>query len=222
KRLISREKQDWRMNRDVLKDRADLLRGEIESWKEKISQVAQESQNMDRESAELADQKDHLLRTTTGILEIVIRLEKGVRRLLSRCPEPLQDRVRLLSQRIPEDPQSSRLSLGERAQNVIGILNEMDKFAREITVASEVREVEPGVSAEVTVLYIGLGQAYYCNARRGLAGIGQPGPAGWIWSARNELAGAVSEAVAIYRNEKPAAYILLPVQARASGGKENP
>jgi hypothetical protein len=100
--------------------------------------------------------------------------------------------------------------VAERAGNVIGILNEMDKFAREICVTSEVREMDDGTTAEVTSLYLGFGPAYYCNEKRGLAGVGRSGPGGWVWTQRNEIAGAVAAAVAVYRNERPASYIVLP------------
>ena len=75
----------------------------------------------------------------------------------------------------------------------------------------EVRELANGSKAEVTVMYLGLAAAYYYNAASGLAGVGRPdGESGWVWEPRNELARAVADAVAIYRNQKAAGYVLLP------------
>jgi len=214
RRLISGERQDWRVGREILVERAETLRRDIEAWREKIAQARREVAESDREVADLEGRRNELLQAVSGVVETVARLETEVRAALARCPEPLRERVKLLSRRLPEDPAQSRMSLGERAQNVIGILNEMDKFAREITVTSEVRELPDGASAEVSVLYVGLGQAYYCNLKRGIAGIGRPGAEGWEWEPRNDIAEAVAAAVSVYRNERPAAYISLPASLR--------
>jgi hypothetical protein len=106
------------------------------------------------------------------------------------------------------------MSLSERFQNVVGILNELNKFSREITEATEVRDLPDGSSAEVTVLYLGLGQAYYCNAKSGVAGVGRPGEKGWVWEPRNDLVAAVADVIAVYRNEVPAVYVGLPVEVK--------
>lgn len=214
RRLISAERQEWRVGRELLVERIETLRRDIEAWREKVAQSRREVAEADREVADLEERRNELLQAVSGVVETVGRLESEVRAALARAPEPLRERVKLLSRRLPEDPSQTRLSLGERAQNVIGILNEMDKFAREITVTSEVRELADGTSAEVMVLYVGLGQAYYCNLKRGIAGIGRPGPDGWEWEPRNEIAEAVATAIGVYRNERPAVYVPLPASLR--------
>lgn len=214
RRLISAERQEWRVARELLAERHDALVGDILAWRERIEQARKEIAEAERDIADLSERRNEMLRGVSGVEEAVSRLESKLRGLLPRCPAPLRERVKLLSQRLPEDPLSTRLSLGERAQNVIGILNEIDKFAREIVVVSEVRELADGTSSEVSVLYVGLGQAYYTNLKRGVAGIGRPGPDGWIWEPRDEIAAAVADAVAVYRNEKPAVYIPLPAGLR--------
>lgn len=214
RRLIAGERQDWRVGREILVERVETLRRDIEAWREKIGQAQREVAESDREISDLEGRRNELLQAVSGVVETVARLETEIRAALARCPEPLRERVKLLSRRLPEDPAQSRMSLGERAQNVIGILNEMDKFAREITVTSEVRELPDGTSAEVSVLYVGLGQAYYCNLKRGIAGVGRPGADGWEWEPRNEIAESVAAAVSVYRNERPAVYIPLPASLR--------
>jgi hypothetical protein len=113
---------------------------------------------------------------------------------------------------MPDPSKEIKMSLSERFQNVIGVLNEMNKFSREITVASEVRDVEGEGSAEVSVVYLGLGQAYYTNVKGGLGGVGRPGAEGWQWEVRDELIGLIADVIAIHRNEKSAGYILLPFE----------
>ena len=78
--------------------------------------------------------------------------------------------------------------------------------------ASEVRKLPDGSSAEVATMYVGLGQAYYVKPNAPVAGVGRPGPEGWVWTAANEVAERVASAIAVFRNEKPAAYVPLPVK----------
>jgi len=214
RRLISVERQDWRLARETLTERADALRRDLEAWREKTGQIEKDIAATDAELAQMTARRDELRGGLEGVVAAVARLEQDLRALLVRAPAPLRERVSPLSRRLPEDPADTRLGLAERAGNAVGILNEMDKFAREIAVTSEVRELADGVSAEVTALYLGFGQAYYCNEKRGLAGVGRPGPDGWAWAPRDDLAASVAAAVAVYRNEKPAVYIPLPADAR--------
>ena len=105
-----------------------------------------------------------------------------------------------------------KLSLSERFQNVLGILNEVNKFNREIAVTSEVRTLADGTSAEVTALYVGIGQGYYVSADGKVAGVGSAAPEGWVWTPANDAAARVAKAIAILKNEQPASFVPLPVR----------
>jgi hypothetical protein len=210
KRLICKERQDWRTEKALLEDRIQLVRRETESLKEAAAQIKNNIGEADQKLAESTAKIDELKAATAGLGQDIVRVEGGVRALLVQVPTPIAERVKPLSQRIPQPGADTRLGLSERFQNVIGILNEVNKFSREITVTSEVRDQPDGGKAEVSVIYLGLARAYYCNASSGLAGIGRPGPEGWVWEPRNDLAQTVADTIAIYRNEKPAGYVLLP------------
>lgn len=81
------------------------------------------------------------------------------------------------------------MSLSERFLNVVGVLNEVNKFQREVTVTSEVRKLaETGSSAEVTAVYVGIGQGYYTTANGKSAGIGNATATGWEWTPNNAAA----------------------------------
>jgi hypothetical protein len=210
KRLICKEWQDWRTEKALLDDRIQLVRRETESLKEATGLITNNIVEADQKLAESTAKIDELKAATAGLGQDIVRIESGVLALLARVPTPISERVKPLSQRIPGPGAETRMGLSERFQNVIGILNEVNKFSREITVTSEVRDQPDGGKAEVSVVYLGLARAYYCNASSGLAGIGRPGPEGWIWEPRNDLAQVVADTIAIYRNEKPAGYVLLP------------
>jgi hypothetical protein len=99
-----------------------------------------------------------------------------------------------------------------RFQNLVGIVNEVNKFAREITMTSEIRTLADGSSAEVTVVYLGIAQAYYAGSGGKIAGFGSAGPEGWTWTVANDMAPQVSKLVAILKNESPAEFVPLPLK----------
>ena len=214
RRLESREKQEWRVGREILEGRTELVRREVDTFRQQTTQATNDMGDVDKKLAELRAQNAELAAVTAGLGDSITKLEARTAAMLDRSPALIRERVKPLSQRIPKDPAETKLTLSERFQNVIGILNEVNKFARELHVASEVRDLQDGVKSEVTVLYVGLAQAYYCNPGGGLAGIGRPEASGWAWEADNPLVAAVNEAIGVHRNEKPAAYVRLPVTVK--------
>jgi len=210
RRLISQEKEAWRTSRMVLDDRIELIEKETESVREKTVETRANIGEADTKLAEIEQHNESLKDATVGLRQSVATLEHDVKRLLARAPAPIRERLKPLSQRIPTDPDTTKTGLSERYQNVIGILNELNKFSLEITESIEIRTLVDGTSAEVTVLYLGLGQAYYCNTKGDMAGVGHPGPDGWIWEPANADAEAISHVIAVFRNEKPAVYVSVP------------
>jgi len=214
RRMISRERQKWDRGRELLKDRIDLARGRIEGVREKWADAEKSIADAEKKRAALVEENDKLKAASGSLRETVTKLEARTRELLVRLPASLQERLKPLSQRIPDKPAETKLSLGERFQNVVGILNEVNKFNREMTVASEVRALADGTSAEVTVLYVGLGQAYYLGAKGKVAGIGKPSAKGWTWRPANEAAEQIAAAIAILKNERPASFVKMPVETK--------
>jgi FtsZ-binding cell division protein ZapB len=212
--IISKEKQEWAEDREIINERIELVQREITSLREKISQAEQSISEADKKRAELLEENETLKSAAEVLKGIVSRLEALTITLEKRLPNPLRDRVKPLSRLLPEDPNQTKLSLGQRFKNVIGILNEVNKFNCEITPFSEVRKLSDGNNAEVTVLYVGLGQAYYVGADGTVAGVGYPSEDGWSWESANDAASRINDAVAIMKNEKVAGFIPLPVDVK--------
>ncbi|HSV99554.1 MAG TPA: DUF3450 family protein [Sedimentisphaerales bacterium] len=160
----------------------------------------------------MVDENDKLKNAAAMLAGVVARLETRTVALVARLPDPIRDHIKPLSQSLPQDPNATKLSLAQRFQNVVGILNEVNKFHREITVTSEVRTLADGNAAEVAAVYVGLGQAYYAGANGAAAGVGRPSETGWTWEPANDAAGQISDAIAILKNEKVANFVLLPLK----------
>jgi hypothetical protein len=184
---------------------------EIEALRAKITSAESSVAETDKKTDELSQEHERLKEASLALDGMIALLEVRTKSLLPRLPDPLRERVRPLSQRIPANTDDTKLSLSERFQNVVGILNEVDKFNREISVGSEVLDLPDGKSVEVAAMYVGLGQGYYVGANGSVAGIGASGPDRWIWTPANEAGPRIAEAIAILRNEKVASFVQLPI-----------
>lgn len=211
KRILSQEKRDFVLARQMLQERIRLVQREIASLKEKIAEAEASIAQADERRAEMMVENDRYKAVNDFLVTAITSLERRTRDMLPQLPEPLRQRIQPLSHRLPQDPEKSKVSIAERFQNVVGILNEVNKFNRDITVTSEVRALPDGTSMEVAVLYVGLGQAFYVSANRTIAGIGTATNDGWAWPLKNETADAIAEAISILKNEKAASFVLLPV-----------
>jgi FtsZ-binding cell division protein ZapB len=214
RKVISQEQRDWALGKEMLNERIDLVQQEIDSLKEKIADAETSISEADKKRDELVVQNEELKKASSALNGTVLALEENTQKLLKRLPDPIRERVKPLSQRIPENIEETKLSLAERFQNIIGILNEVNKFSREITLTSEVRSLPDGSSAEVTAMYVGIGQAYYASSDGKIAGTGTASADGWVWTADNGIAADISQAIAILKNEQIASFVQLPVEIK--------
>ena len=211
RRIISKERRDWELGREVLDDRIEVVSDEIESLRTRIKDTEASISEADIKHAELVVENERLKEASRSLESSIVELEARTLAILKRLPGPLLERIKPLSQQIPEDPAETKLSISIRFQNVIGILNAVNKFNLEITHYSEVHDLGGGESAEVTAMYLGLGQSYFANADGTKAGVGRPTEMGWEWSPVNEQAPEVLRALLIRRSEEPAAFVQLPI-----------
>ena len=214
-RIISQEKRDFDLAREMLTERIKLLEREIEELESKVITAKNNISAADSKRLDIVKENQQYNNNFTALGNLIGRLETGMRTMVKSLPSNVKSDVQPLSQRLPdENTGETKLSLSERFLNVIGILNQVDKFNRAITLASELRTLEDGSSVEVTSVYIGVGQAYFVNATGDVAGVGIVTNEGWQWNENNEIAGAVSEVIAILNNEKVASYVQMPVEIK--------
>jgi hypothetical protein len=212
--ILSRERQEWQLAREMLQERIALLEDEIAGLETKTDEARGGIAEAERKGRELREEDGEQREATETLAAAVGGLESRTVDLLELFPDPLRERVEPLAQRIPSGPGAGEASLGQRYQNVIGILNEANKFNQDLSVTQEFRTLPDGRTAEVTVLYLGLGQAYYVTSEGVTAGTGRPEAGGWSWTSHDDLADEISKALGILRNEEAPAYVPLPVVIR--------
>jgi len=213
KQLISKEKSEWASGKDILEDRVRLAQAETTTVRDKLKEISVAVAEAQKKRDELAAQNDKLKATAEKSKAMVIAAEKKLRPLLPQLPEPLREKLKPIIARFPEDSEKSTASMAERLQNVLGILDQASAFNSTVASVKELRTFPDGTRAEVTTVYLGLSQAYYTNREGTLAGIGHPGPDGWVWKPDNANGKKILLAVHILEGkEKGATFIDLPVK----------
>lgn len=208
--IISRERNEWQQGKDVLQARIDLVGKEVSQLKERIAEAQKAVAESNKKRDALVAENDALKAVAATLTQTVAGMENQVRALAKQAPQPIAERLAPLLQRLPSESNPSRMSAAERFQNVLGILNELNKANSEITVAYEIRNLADGSSSEVQVIYVGLAQAYYISPR-GEAGVGQPSADGWTWKPAPEAANAILTTLEVIEGKRPPAFTPLPV-----------
>jgi prefoldin subunit 5 len=209
--IISKERKNWEQEEDILLGRIEVVKQEVATLEERIRQTEASVAEAEKKKQGFAAENDQLKAVTERLTAKVGTMEAEVRRLFKRLPDPIMARIQPLYQRIPEDAANTKVSVAERFQNVVGILNEVNKANNEILVNFEVHTLADGKPSEVKAIYVGLAQAYYVSAK-GEAGIGRPTDEGWKWEPSKSIANDVLMALDILQGKHSPAFVPLPVK----------
>jgi hypothetical protein len=211
----SKARSDWRVEKESLQERVDVVRRQIATLKDRIAETEKSIGAADQQKTQLQADGAKIKVTTDRLEAGVAALEEQVRALLPRLPDPIQQKVAPLSQqfRAPvEGVVQKKLSVGARFGNVLGVLNLVQKWNNEVSVTSEVRTLPDGTTAEVACIYFGLGQGFYVSAKGDAAGVGLGTPEGWKWTPRNDAAQAIQAAIDVYQSKAMASFVGLPFE----------
>lgn len=211
--VLAKERADWDEDKKILGSRVELARNEIRDLETKIAEVRGKQGTVSGEQNELLGEKQALEQANAQLGERVAGLEAKLHRIAARLPEHLKTKLQPLIQRVPVDPAAAKISVTERYQNVLGIMNEINKANNEIAVINEVHTMADGKPAEVKAIYVGLGQAYFISAR-GEAGMGHPTDAGWTWEAVPGSAKDILTALEIIEGKHIPGFVPLPVKVQ--------
>lgn len=214
RQLISKEKSDWKVEQNILKQTIASFQRELESLDEQIGKVQTDNSQAGNERDQVLEEKEQLREASDAVKEQVAKFESHVKRIAKALPTPVMEKIDPLFRQLPEDSGNPKKSISSRMQTVVGIVNEIDKFNNSVAVSPELRKNPAGAEIEVQVLYVGLGQAYFVDKTGEFAGVGVPSLDGWEWKAQPELASAINRAIAIYENAQPADFVNLPMEVR--------
>lgn len=209
--LISRTRAEWESDKEMLQQSKALFERELKSVQD---EMGKQSTNSSVANAERLKLEGELQRSNAALEAArgqISTLETDLRKLLPLLPEPVLAGAQQLLNRLPADPANTKAGVSERVQTVVSLLNAVDKFNNAVTVFTEKRRNGQGEEVSVETVYVGLGAAYFVNESGNFAGTGHPGDKGWEWTVDPALAGDVREIIRIYRNERTARFVPLPV-----------
>jgi hypothetical protein len=214
RQLVAKTQSDWAAEREVLEASVRMFERELKELGTKMAALGESSSQVANEREQLEAEKALLGEASAVAQELAHGLEQRVQELVGQLPEPLVQRIRPLLDRFPEDSAATRLRAAERLQTLLGVLNEIDKFNGSISVESEIRPGPDGREVQVETLYLGLAQAYFVGEGGKFAGVMVPMAGGWKATERDDLGPVIGRAIAMYRNQEPAALLALPFEVR--------
>ncbi|CAA7077234.1 DUF3450 family protein [Lentimonas sp. CC4] len=212
RQITSKEKSDWRLEQSILADTQKLLSSELTRLDTSLEELNSSATAADEDRAELTATKEAIAEASAVVEGSIIELETQIKAIVKTMPAPLIDRIKPLIRRLPEDSSDTTLSLGERVQNIVGILSQADKFNTTITQTSESRELDSGKVVEVRTLYWGLAMAYYVDAAGEYAGIGFPGKDGWEWPQIDGAGPQIKKLLDVYEGSEEIQFVEVPAR----------
>lgn len=212
RQLISKEKNDWLLEESILNDTRSLLKNELHRLKEAISELEASASAADQDREKLAQEKTDLSAASEVIAGNLAQLEIQLKQIIKTLPEPLLKKIKPLVRRLPDNPSDAQISIGERVQNIVGILSQADKFNTTLTITSESREIQEGKFIQVSTLYWGLAMAYYVDDSGDYAGIGLTGPDGWQWPEIEDAGDSIKKLFEIYEGTAEIQFVDVPAQ----------
>lgn len=212
-RMISSERTEWETGKAMLEGRIQLLKISIEETEKKIAEAKVKLEDVKKRTTEAETEKAQIREASDALIATAPELEKGVKALFARVPGIVQEKVRVLHDRIPkEGAEVKNITAAERFQNVLGILNELNKANNELNSIPEIHDLGNGKKAEVKVVYVGLGQGYFVNSNGDIGGLGLPSDQGWQWSVDPAIAPKMRELVEVMKKAVAPKLVELPAQ----------
>ena len=214
RKAVALVRSDWAVEKEVIGQSIGAFERELKTLSDQLAQVDEGSTQTSKELAKVESAKTELRLASDELKVSVAKLEARVLGMSSGFPAPVMEKIEPLYNRIPKDPEDTKLGLSARLQNVVGILNELDKFNGSVTVVSELRQMEGGAEVQTRVLYVGLSQAYFLDKTGEFCGFGVSSPNGWSWTTQPDLGPAIAKAIGVYENSEPAVFVSLPVAVK--------
>lgn len=213
RQLISEERTEWEADRETLRATRDLLKQRRAALEAEVEDLESSSTTADDERRDLLLKRGEYQRSAALLADEIRGMEAAVLEIAERLPEPLQQKLEPLLVQVPDNPDTTKLQLGPRLLNVLGVLSQSEKFNSTATFVGETRPVDGGQKVSVRTLYWGLGEAIYVDRQGRLAGIGRPGPEGWVFSADERIADDARLLLDIYEgNVDTIGFVTLPAE----------
>jgi hypothetical protein len=213
-RQIATVSSEWEQERSSMRDLIDIYTAESAQLDGVIEEAAEAVGVAEERRARLLARDEELKELESQVMQQIMAAERAVKGLEAQLPEPLREELRPLFRVIPENPEESRLPIGQRIQPVVAILTQIQRFNQVVTITEGFRDFEAGRTVQTEKVFFGLGAAYYVDGANEHAGVGVLGEDGWRWDDDAALVPQVRQFVEIYRGSSQATYVPMPLKVR--------
>ena len=187
-----------------------LLKSTINALKERAQLMEEKRSELKAKTAEERAELDTLLvkqkaaATEVGVVEKRLKdLSAQLLALRPTLPPRLSDALEMSFRSLAE----TELSVGERMQFAMTVLNRCAQFNRSINLESEVLTLDGESNAKsLDVIYWGLSHAYALDPAAGKAWFGSPGAERWQWEPMPEPE-RVAELMAIHNDKADPSFV---------------
>ena len=205
----SQLESDWAWQKDLLQSMEQSLSFRVGELGDREALLLAQTATQ-REAVEQSREQVARLRADLAVLENDIgEVVQTLQDLRAFFPPSLSDSLELAFKSL-EDPS---LSLGERMQLVVTVLNRCQQFNDMISCREEtIGKRAEGSQKVMSVIYWGLSHAYALDRSTGDTFLGQPGEAGWTWTPRDGIEPEVRKLIEVFNEETDPVLVKAPVR----------
>ncbi len=211
--LESKERNDWKAKKAAFGNLFELHQRELTLLDEELAKAGKTAPAHESQAEDLEKQIEELKQARRLTSEAVARNLPRLIKLSAAFPKPLLDEVEAELALLKQWDTNAEPREGFRGneprdalQAMLTVIANAEQFNRRFTRSTEVRD-----GSEVQVLYLGLAQAYYMNGGD-KAGVGRPGPEGWVWKHQAGVYDELKAAFEIMDKKRPPATVTLPLK----------
>jgi hypothetical protein len=204
---LAEEERMWRQRKARWLEEIALLREEAAALRQEKETQTGFLDRFDLERGKLLEQAELLRAELNALDRILASRRRDVENLAAEVPEGLNASLPVALKTAQKPVEEFRMP---NAQHLMAFLSGIESIQNRFHATREVLEIN-GERRQVEVLYAGLAQAWAVTPDRSVAGVGTPGPEGWIWDFSNTDPEQVHLALQVFQRQETATLTQLPL-----------
>ena len=131
--LISEESSQWNIEKAALLDLQDALKREISELDSKLAISEEQASGAAKQRSDLKVRKQKAEQTTQHSFVACKKIEGQLNEFFSFLPTPLAERLSPFREKLGSVPTKSRLTLRQRVETIVSLLQAIHIFHRSVT-----------------------------------------------------------------------------------------
>lgn len=210
---------EWASDQILLKATISALKERAQIIEERKNELAAKTAEERADLGALEAKRKAAAEELDGVEERLKNLTAQLLELRPALPPRLSDALEMSFRSLA----GTELSVGERMQLAMTVLNRCAQFNRSISHGAEVLTLESESGPKsLEVIYWGLSHGYALDAAPGKAWYGSPGADGWKWEPRPDAAAHIAKLIAIHTDKADPDFVKVPVHVKKTFTVSNP